>query len=314
MTHAPPVFQELVRKTAGAELCATPANQNPKPIDCARAFDETYKGRVDLSDKVRIGEPVQKSALHWAVPYDVTDEAGNAASTVWRDIIVEEVDLASFQRDADVDAIVKKALSEKEKEHQTEMRKQVAKAVEEERQKKAKSCPDCPKCDCAPGQIDASKCDSYCKNQAQTCDSTHYQESWIVHIMVWLEEYVPWQIVPFLVTSVFLIFVLTLLRWIISFLFTPSSRPRTYIASDERERQLQSAASILRSPTNGSTTNGDSYHQHQPPQVSFFSPGFGSPPMDGRGPDVPRSSGYDDIYASQPLITPRRRQTPGFQR
>lgn len=268
---------------------------------------------------MRIGEPVQKSALHWTVPYDVTDEAGNAAATVWRDIIVEEVDLASFQRDADVDAVVKKALLEKEREHQTEMRKQVAKAVEEERQKKtgrgAKTCPVCPKCACAPGTIDASKCESYCKKQAQTCGSTHFQDSLIMKIMMWLEEYVPWQIVPLLLTSVLAIFVATLLRWIVSFVFTPSSRPRTFIASDERERQLQSAATILRSPTSVSVANGSSYQQHAPqPQAPFFSPGFGSPPNDGRPPDVPRSSGYDDIYASPPLITPRKRQTPGYSR
>jgi hypothetical protein len=285
---------------------------------------------VNLSDKVRIGEPVQKSSLHWVVSYDVTDESGNAATTAWRDIIVEEVDLASFQRDTDVDAVVKKALLEKEKEHQLEMRRQVAKAIEEDRQKRAgkaaTSCPNCPKCDCAPGSVDASSCESYCKNKVQTCTLNHYQDSALMQVMMWLEEYVPWQIVPLLVTSVVVVFGATLLRWMITFLLTPSTRPRTYIASDELERQLQSAATTLTSP-NGYTVNGNSYHQpllqqqqqqqqqqFSQPQAPFFSPGFGSPPTEGRVPDVPRTSGYDDIYASPPLITPRKRQTPGFSR
>ena len=310
--------QELVRKTAGAELCATAASKNPKPTDCVQAYDDTYRGRVNLSDKVRIGEPVQKSALHWAVSYDVTDESGNAAATVWRDIIVEEVDLASFQRDADVDAVVKKALLEKEKAHQIEMRKQVAKAIEEDRQKRTgrvpNSCPECPTCDCSPGSVDASSCESYCQNKFETCVSSHFQESLLMQIMMWLEEYIPYQIVPILLSAVLFIFVATLLRWMITFLFTPSTRPRTYIASDERERQLQSAATILRSPTNGNTPNGSVYQQPPPPQAPFFSPGFGSPPTEGRVSDVPRASGYDDIYASPPLITPRKRQTPGFGR
>ena len=62
--------------TAGAELCATHLNRNPDPSDCVQAHNVTYSGRVDLSKKVVVGEPIQKSNLPWSVPYDVKDELG----------------------------------------------------------------------------------------------------------------------------------------------------------------------------------------------------------------------------------------------
>ena len=55
-----------------------------------KAFDQTYKGKVDLSEHVVVGEPIKKGHLRWSVPYDVTDDAGNRATTVWRDVVVEE--------------------------------------------------------------------------------------------------------------------------------------------------------------------------------------------------------------------------------
>ena len=52
---------------------------------------------MDLSRHVVVGEPVQKSSIRWSVPYNVKDAAGNRAHTVWRDVVVEEVDLANVE-------------------------------------------------------------------------------------------------------------------------------------------------------------------------------------------------------------------------
>ena len=37
-------IREMIRETAGAELCATHDHPNPSPDECVKAVDHTYKG------------------------------------------------------------------------------------------------------------------------------------------------------------------------------------------------------------------------------------------------------------------------------
>lgn len=167
----------------GAELCATHQNSKPSAVDCVRAWDETYKGRVDLSKNVSIGEPVHKTGLHWSVPYDVKDEAGNKAATVWRDVIVEEVELDDLesrlrrQFEKEKEAAIQKALADNEKKARGNPRRQNQK------------CPECPKCDCSNtgGGLDEATCMAMCKEREGSCAVEG--QGWVHRVMVWFENF-----------------------------------------------------------------------------------------------------------------------------
>ena len=168
--------QDLIEATSGAVLCSTHRNPNPKASDCVRASDHTYEGIVDVTSRVVVGAPVEKSPLQWSVPYNVVDAAGNHAATVWRDVVVEEVDIGDLE-----DKVRSEVMAEKEKEIQEAVRKAVAseRAAKGDRPTKSRStnaeCPVCPNCKQCAGQVfDASKeCVKYCEEKYPgTCDNT----------------------------------------------------------------------------------------------------------------------------------------------
>jgi hypothetical protein len=167
----------MIKATDGAELCATHSKRNPTPSSCAIATDHTYLGNQDLSSKVTVGNPVKVSEFEWKVPYNVIDEAGNAADTVWRRVIVEEVNLDDLE-----EKIRKDVLSDKQKAIDDAVRV----AIEKERQRAVpvssrgqQACPKCPSCECDQSKITDSlsfkECEKHCKNMQfdtqGTCDS-----------------------------------------------------------------------------------------------------------------------------------------------
>jgi hypothetical protein len=330
-----------VRKSAGAELCATHSNPKPNASDCVKAYDQTHLGRVELSDQVKVGEPVQKSALHWTVPYDVVDAAGNAAKTVWRDVMVEEVALANVEtkfrneamqdKEAEIQVAVKAALEKSEREHKAEIQVQVKKALDRERRggSQKNTCPECPKCDCS-GDFDASKCDSICKSKMESCAIS--EESFVMRTMLLMEDYLPFQLIPPILFMAAFAIVLMTIRWFFSVAFVPSQYT-TYVASDERERAMQNSVTVYHSPRtamNGTPSASSSNNPVQPGSgnnPSLFSPQLS--PQFAQGPVFtspnPRSGHrtntngvdstpvYEDIYASPEVITPRRRQQGDYR-
>lgn len=307
-------------------MCATHGNPKPAASDCVRAYDETHTGKVDLSKKVRVGEPVQKSHLHWAVPYDVVDAAGNAAQTVWRDVIVDEVDLhqvetkfrreALHDRDAEIEAAVKKALLKREKHHLADVQVQVRKAVEEDRAKRQVpvstpgTCPACPKCSSGSSDtFDERRCDAICKARMESCAIR--EESWVVQTMLWMEEYFPLPLIPYALFVALVLFGWMALRFVVAVVFAPSVVPnyRTYVASEERERAMQSSVTVYQSPGTGTLNSSNGMAQ-----PSLFSPQPAQQPQRQQttaSPSVyasPASAAYEDIYASPEVITPRRRR------
>ena len=159
----------MIENTAGAELCATHTNRNPGLLDCIRSTDHTYLGKVDLSSKVSVGAPVQISQFHWKIPYNVKDKAGNAAETVWREIIVEEVDVDELESKMRDDILADKEI---------EIKKAVQEALEKERNlsltKNKKNipsiCPSCPSCEKGSG-ISLIECETIC-DERKTCSDT----------------------------------------------------------------------------------------------------------------------------------------------
>ena len=178
----------MIRATAGAELCASHDNPNPKQYDCAKAIDQTYQGDVDLSTRVVVGDPVRKSDLHWSVPYNVKDDAGNEAVTVWRDVVVKEVDLASVEKHVrqemlqSKDAEIKKAVQKAIREERVKWdREQKSSNSRTSRRNTQDTCPSCPPCECsssdgsAGGGVVANpeSCRAYCDNTPHSCIPGH---------------------------------------------------------------------------------------------------------------------------------------------
>jgi hypothetical protein len=326
-------IKEMIRETAGAELCATHDHPHPSPYECIKAVDHTFKGDVDLSDKVVVGDPIQKSGLHWVVPYDVKDVAGNQATTVYRDVIVEEVNLATLE---------KKIRDEITREQQQKTRHAIDTAVREERKKwdqenraanrgrknaggGANTCPACPPCDCPDmAPADAKSCAVYCENVSASCQMS--DDNMVYALVFWLEGVFP----PWLVPTIMMTFLISgaffLLRWFLVLIFDPraySSYDYGYdngindemvlahpgVKSQEPQQQEQSQYQLV-AQANGNAGMFSPTSQHQP---------FGSPPPNNSSlfgnkdrtdyaSSGLRVGGYDrnTMYQSPGLITPSK--------
>ena len=280
-------------------------------------MDHTYKGPVDLSPRVVVGEPVLKSSNHWSVSYNVVDDAGNAAKTVWRDILIEEVDLFDVE---------KRVRAEMEVEKEEEINEAVKKAIEKERAAAEQvdvvsrtqdalktpgrnqrgpsptACPKCPECKCpTDSSFDPSQCDEYCARKiAETQGTCPPGESpSLTGPIKFLQDNLPPSVMIVLAWVVAAFLVLFVLRGCLTAIFNPRAYDTyNYPAADERE--LQSAVSYYRSPpgigplqpNRGVTpqtpaANGD--HGFFSPQgdrgyASYnMSPPFWSPPPSNRG-------------------------------
>jgi hypothetical protein len=304
-----PCKKDLIQSTSGAELCASFTNPKPKPSECVNAFDMTYKGRVDLSDEVKVGVPVRKSPLRWSVPYDVKDKAGNAAVTVWRDIVVEEVDIL------DIETRIRNEAMQYQKE---EVQRAVDRAVKEERRKmesetekkrKGNSCPACPKCECER-KGDVSVCEKLRQSEMESC--VIHEQRYAMQVLLFLEQYLHPSLVLILL-SCFIIFALIFfLRLILTLLFNPKAFRPGFYDSVEREREMQNAITYYQNNSveaNGSFPARRSF----PPStgraafadddgVNFFSPREHEQPPVTMKQDVSE----DDIYVNS-IITPSKR-------
>lgn len=223
-------IRRMIQATSAAELCATHDNPRPSPSDCVVAVDHTYKGDIDLSNRVTVGEPIQKSHLHWVVPYDVKDDAGNQASTVYRDVVVTEVDLATVE---------KKIRDEVTKEQQQQTQRAIDRAIKAEKQKweresraasnrsrrtgtgnaAADACPACPACDCPDmAPADAASCHSYCNNLSASCKLS--DENMLYFLLFWLESVFPARSIPTIILTCIAAGLVLFLR-LLFFIFNP---------------------------------------------------------------------------------------------
>ncbi|KAG7362854.1 calcium-binding EGF domain containing protein [Nitzschia inconspicua] len=327
-------IREMIRETAGAELCATHDQPRPSPADCIKAVDHTHRGDVDLSNQVVVGDPVQKSRLHWVVPYNVKDEAGNEATTVYRDVIVEEVDLKTVE---------KKIREEVRKEQQQITQRAIDAAVREERRKweqenratqrgrrntgsAANTCPACPPCDCPDmAPADAKRCAAFCDNVSASCKLS--DDNFIYGILLWFGEFFSPHLVMVIALSICVYFVILLARFVVFVLNPGASSSYDYkgnntiddsdlFLSPSQRQQQQHAASqqqILQpasrsTPMNGVGSGGIFSPQQQQPQQQ---PSFGSPPPNASlfASNGVESAGYDNggrSFRSPGLITPSK--------
>lgn len=291
-------IKEMIRSTAGAELCATHENPNVKSSDCITAIDQTHVGKVDLSSRVKVGDPIQRSSLHWVVPYDVVDDAGNTAKTVYRDVIVEEVALTGLE---------KKIRDEVTREEQIKTKRAIDTAVQEERKKwesanraptssrsrrntadsGVKSCPACPPCVCSEVEsIDAASCSAHCSDISETCRKLS-DENYIYKLLFLLEDTFPPNLVPIFVLSFLAIGFLYVVQWMIALIFNPKSYTNYDYGnySSINDDMVLATAPEVRQVVRTQTHNGsNSIVSQVPPTASlstssvqnngaFFSPG-----------------------------------------
>jgi hypothetical protein len=331
-------IKEMIRATSGAELCASYDKTNPAPSDCVKAIDHTYQGDVDLADRVVVGEPIQKSALHWVVPYDVKDDAGNEAVTVWRDVMVQEVDLASLES---------KIRQEVIREQQAERNREIQKAIREEKAKWVKdnvavssngnrrNCPACPPCDCpdSSSSFSAAGCQAYCDEVSASCQLS--DENMIYALLFRLQDMFPPQIVPMVAFGIVIIVVLFVFKLLMACCFNQRPYQSRYDYGDYSNNSASNDELLLlrnQMPSTSTTSNGrppmasplappnNSFSNGEAAAASrpFFSPGsqVGTPGV-GRtstnnGAETPASSAssrerhiYDEsIYNSPSIIKP----------
>lgn len=291
------------------------------------AYDVTFKGRVDLSGAVKVGEPIKKSGLRWSVPYHVKDAAGNAA-TVWRDIVVEEVALG------DVETKIRDEILQHQK---AKIQIAVDRALEEDRrtrkevnsvsiqEKRPISPSECPKCDCS-GQFEESLCHATCEARIEECAID--DQSYVIKLLLFLERTLPPSAVPFVLSFAVLIVSVLSLRWTMTLIFNPQAFRRGYYDDLERERALRNAVAYHvdpvapppRTPFSSGETNG------------FFSPQnnnarFGASPgsagrtasnnIGGVTVQSPAGDNFTDIYQSPSFansVNTPNKQGDGVQR
>lgn len=342
----------MIVATSGAELCATSTRPNVRPMDCIRAKDHTYKGVVDLTARVSVGEPISDgSPLRWKIPYNVMDDAGNKAKTVWRTIVVEEVGLDEFEssheatelsnRKEEVDNAVREALNKE--------RERVA-AISNSKQ----PCPPCEPCDCNwerdCGCMSVSECNSFCdkKIAAATTSSgdscppsynergTSYDRNVgshqiILDLVAYMEGLIgPSALMLLLVGCFAVVVIYTLQRMIRALFFSSGPYVRTYYADEEREKIMIQNVSYYRSPsaaTNRSTSTPSS-SVSRPPVASLSSQrnGIFSSQQDEKNVNNDNlqqqkgqyvspfrsNDGTDNVYQSASPITPSGNDTSHY--
>ena len=322
----------MIKASAGAELCATKARSNVRPSDCIRATDHAYNGVVDLSSRVIVGEPIanDSSPLQWRVPYNVADDAGNKAQTVWRDIVVEEVDLHEFEKKTRAAILAHR---------REEVEQAVKKAVDEERKRLSRSTGgkrDCPKCECNchsqqgnSGGRGVPDCESVCEKKVaaalaslgdganQVCKSESFtsisRHPWLLVVIDWTDELIGPDAMILLVFGC-LIPIMFYLVWriIYAFFFSSGSDVTTYYHSpedEERERKLAQNVTYYQSPsardshTTQASVTTSSNGPPRPPTASlstqrngYFSPQEQSR-LNGNTPQQ-QSNGQTQTYTS----------------
>jgi hypothetical protein len=255
-------MQAMIRSTGGAELCATDANVSPRPKDCVEAYDETYNGRIDLSAEVVVGDPIETGPFSWRVPYYVDDIAGNEADTIWRDVRVDQVDIAEMES---------KVMADFQRIHESDIQKAVNKAVAEDRKKREGANQpvketSCPKCNCDGNAGVAPNCEDYCDPRIRSCAVDEH--GFVIRTLLWLEGCMPSYLASSLMGLSVLCFCLILLQWIFFLVSYAPVYNRNYSAYDEqRDRELRQAVNYFPNTTSGTPA---ATYKESPSQNSIF--------------------------------------------
>jgi hypothetical protein len=246
----------------------------------------TATGRVDLSRDVVVGDPVQKSALRWSVPYHVQDEAGNVADIVWRDVVVEEVKLQDIekrirneivsQQKMEVDRAIEKAVGAERRRledeiNQLKSRQQLNAVVP--------ICPECTSCQTSTKMrddgekscpaVDAASCAQFCDATAETSNTRPTEETRIiVQLLHYFEQTslinpsMTFAVLSCLSITVAIVLCRLFLSWIWkgeSYIRrVPRYSEKEIQEEEERQRRLLESVTYYSTGANGSVTTASS--------------------------------------------------------
>ncbi len=324
---------KMIQKSAGAELCATHVKKNPAPIDCVKAIDHTFRGNVDLSSKVSVGEPIQVSPLEWKIPYNVADDAGNSAETVWRRIVVEEVDLVEME-----ERIRQDILADREQ----EIEKAIQEAIQRERSKTSASpskqqnaqqpTPKCPVCECPKNgkSLTVAQCEEYCENnytqERNVCEQpgsyTQPPKTFVHSILDGFIAFTDGVLSPDFASIVLMCSMALLVIFLLQRIFITNQEGWQYVSPEDEEREREMLGRVTYFNGNRASTIPSPGAGAPPPRASMSGGAIGagifSPPENrvyGQQRDnlfserVNGTPGSDSIY--QNGTTPTNRSHEG---
>ena len=239
---------------------------------------------MDLSSRVVVGEPVQKSPVLWSVSYNVMDDAGNAAKTVWRDVLIEEVDLFDVEnkvraemraeRDAEINEAVNKAVAE-----DRALREQVEVVAGTQDNKRtgrargggtAKTCPACPPCECpTSGSFDPALCDEYCEKKMAEGGSCLPGEAPFPGPLQFLQDILPSQVIFVLAWCLAVSAFIASLRFCLTAIFNPRAYD-THNYSGAEEQELQNAVRYYGSPPGSAASQSNPFIPPPTPASGAF--------------------------------------------
>ena len=262
------------------------------------------------------------------------DDASNKAKTIWRDIIVEEVDIDDFERMSMDERSVNVASTNERR--RNELPPQCV-------------CLPCDPCNCnsngSDDMLTPSACTAICNEKVavaqkariskNTCTSNENRapdHEIIQHFLLFLEGLMGTSSMMLVLLGCFIATVAYILQRVIGALFiSTGQQTRTYYHTNEdneREREMMRNVSYFRSPTpssNGTSQSpgsGSASGPRPPPtgsilQESSSTTNFTPLQEQGRTSSSPfhSNSGVDNIYQSASPITPLRHghPSPGSQ-
>jgi hypothetical protein len=296
-----------------------------------------------------VGDPLPKHGVgsgshQWRVPYNVVDDAGNKAKTIWRDIIVEEVDIDDFERMSIDERSVNVASTNERR--RSEFPPQCV-------------CPPCDPCNCnsngSDDMLTPSACTAICNEKVaaaqkariskNTCtpnknraNENRAPDHEIQHFLLFLEGLMGTSSMMLVLLGCFTATAAYILQRVIGALFiSTGQQTRTYYHTNEdneRECEMMRNVSYFRSPTpssNGTSQppgSGSASGPRPPPTGSISLQRIGIFSVQESSNFTPlqeqsltssspfhSNSGVDNIYQSASPITPLRHvhPSPGSQ-
>lgn len=295
-------LKALIKASKGIELCLSPeiytTSRSPSNIVCATAFDVTYSGDVDLTDRIVVGDPIAVIDREntWKVPYDVVDDAGNRAETVFRFIEIEELSFQEFEQriyeeqEFEIQRRISTIQSELE-EYRSSQALTVSRRHELETKTECPQCPDCSKVGCEPFDCDHI-CGDGSVNSSQECRNT--KENLHSLFLQSLKEFI--ELIPSFAYSVACVAIFFMVIVILSRIlhYFGSSRSRGVVIDENRERTMKDSITYYSPPPTRAVSrlgnSSSTQFGQRPSQVVY------SERQENKNQDTAPSM-YEDIYA-----------------
>jgi hypothetical protein len=254
---------------------------------------------------------------------------------VWRDVIIEEVELFDLEnrvrnevmaeKDREIEIAVKRAVdAEKKKMERVQVQSRSIKTRE------TTACSTCPACECKAGDFEESKCTAFCDKMIAAMGETCPNKERFAGLLDFMDYILSPSVWSAFGVVVIAFAALQGLRYICTVLFNPqalSSSGDIYQDTREPHQAAMSAAGYSLTPTRPypdqkiPVSAGPHHVQQQtdtggglfsPPQnrMNHFHPSAGSPffaRTNGTDLQSQNNNGYDDsIYEDIPIIVPSR--------